>query len=228
MTLSSDMPIGIGLVLAALTPATLAPVDGEVVPLMTASGAATLTDLPAEGEPAPGLALSISARTMRPLGPEPRNAARSMPLSRASRRASGETKMRAPVSWPLPGLPASTAAEAPAVADMEIDDGGLTGPVDECPPVSPDAADALSPSANSSAIWLFTFTPSVPAAISNLPTVPSSTASTSMVALSVSISAMISPDFTFCPSTTSHLASLPSSMVGDRAGIKIGVGMLGS
>src|SRR5262249_43957741 len=53
----------------------------------------------------------------------------------------------------------------------------------------------------------------------------SSTASTSMVALSVSISAMTSPGFTSWPSATSHLASLPSSMVGDSAGIRISVGI---
>ena len=71
----------------------------------------------------------------------------------------------------------------------------------------------------------FTATLSVFSATRILAMVPSSTASTSMVALSVSISAMTSPDFTASPSLTSHLASLPSSMVGDRAGMRIGVGM---
>ena len=52
---------------------------------------------------------------------------------------------------------------------------------------------------------------------------PSSTASNSIVALSVSISAIISPADTLSPSFTSHLASLPSSIVGDNAGIKISV-----
>jgi len=50
---------------------------------------------------------------------------------------------------------------------------------------------------------------------------PSSTASNSIVALSVSISARISPDFTESPSLTSHLASLPSSIVGESAGMRI-------
>jgi hypothetical protein len=45
--------------------------------------------------------------------------------------------------------------------------------------------------------------------------------SSSMVALSVSISASTSPDFTESPSALSHLASLPSVMVGDSAGIRI-------
>ena len=56
------------------------------------------------------------------------------------------------------------------------------------------AADASSPSARTIAIGVFTFTPSEPSATRILPTVPSSTVSTSMVALSVSISAMMSPE----------------------------------
>src|SRR5262245_20965398 len=70
---------------------------------------------------------------------------------------------------------------------------------------------------------VLTLTPSVPSAISSFDTLPSSTASTSMVALSVSISAMMSPGLMVWPSLTSHLASLPSSMVGDSAGIRISV-----
>ena len=54
---------------------------------------------------------------------------------------------------------------------------------------------------------------------------PSSTASTSIVALSVSISAMTMPEVTVSPSLIIHLASLPSSMVGDSAGIRICVGI---
>ena len=47
---------------------------------------------------------------------------------------------------------------------------------------------------------------------------PSSTASNSIVALSVSISAMIWPDLTVSPSLTSHFASVPSSIVGRQGG----------
>ena len=46
-----------------------------------------------------------------------------------------------------------------------------------------------------------------------------------MVALSVSISARMSPDATLSPSFTSHLASVPSSIVGERAGILSSMGM---
>src|SRR4029077_3314256 len=44
-------------------------------------------------------------------------------------------------------------------------------------------------------------------------------------ALSVSISAMTSPDLTGSPSFLSHLARLPFSIVGDSAGINTSVGM---
>ena len=84
---------------------------------------------------------------------------------------------------------------------------------------------AAAPPPSSTAIGVLTFTPSVPSATSSLDTLPSSAASTSMVALSVSISAMMSPGLMVWPSLTSHLASLPSSMVGDSAGIRISVGI---
>ena len=84
---------------------------------------------------------------------------------------------------------------------------------------------ALSPSSTSTAMGVLTFTPSVPSAIRILPTRPSSTASNSIVALSVSISARMSPEETVSPSFTSHLASVPSSIVGDRAGIRTSVAM---
>src|SRR6185295_1352192 len=55
--------------------------------------------------------------------------------------------------------------------------------------------------------------------------VPSSVASTSIVALSVSISAMTSPDLTSSPSFLSHLARLPFSIVGESAGMSTSIGM---
>ena len=75
------------------------------------------------------------------------------------------------------------------------------------------------------AIGVLTATPSVPAGTRILPRVPSSTASTSIVALSVSISAITSPERTASPSLFSHLARFPSVIVGERAGIRIGVGI---
>src|SRR5215470_12903717 len=89
------------------------------------------------------------------------------------------------------------------------------------------SADASSPSARIIAIGVLTATSLVPSGTRILPSVPSSTASTSIVALSVSISAITSPDLTRSPSFLSHLARLPFSIVGDNAGIKISVGMNG-
>ena len=73
------------------------------------------------------------------------------------------------------------------------------------------------------AMGSLTFTPSVPAGTMILASTPSSTASTSMVALSVSISAITSPAETMSPTLTCHLARTPSSIVGDRAGIRMSV-----
>src|SRR5690606_5085257 len=74
---------------------------------------------------------------------------------------------------------------------------------------------------------VFTATFSVPPGMRIFPTVPSSTASTSIVALSVSISASTSPAATRSPSLTCHVASLPSVIVGDRAGMVMVIGILG-
>jgi len=71
------------------------------------------------------------------------------------------------------------------------------------------------------AIGVLTATSLVPSGTKILPSVPSSTASTSIVALSVSISAMTSPVLTGSPSFLCHFARLPFSMVGESAGIRI-------
>ena len=88
------------------------------------------------------------------------------------------------------------------------------------------ASDMLSPSSSNMAIAELTATAAVPSAINSLPIIPSSTASNSIVALSVSISARISPELTLSPSATSHFANVPSSIVGERAGIKISIAMV--
>src|SRR4051812_41212118 len=71
----------------------------------------------------------------------------------------------------------------------------------------------------------FTFTPSAPSGTTIWPILPSSTASTSIVALSVSISQITWPDVTESPALTCHLASLPSVRVGDSAGIRMLIDM---
>src|ERR1700738_4372596 len=68
--------------------------------------------------------------------------------------------------------------------------------------------------------------PCAPSGTRILPRRPSSTASNSIVALSVSISASTSPECTSSPSLFSHFATLPSVMGGDSAGIRISIGML--
>src|SRR5215475_4272828 len=87
------------------------------------------------------------------------------------------------------------------------------------------SAAASSPSARIMAIGVLTATSLVPSGTKIRPRVPSSTASTSMVALSVSISAMTSPDLTVSPSFLCHLARLPFSIVGESAGIRTSIGM---
>ena len=79
--------------------------------------------------------------------------------------------------------------------------------------------DTSSPSSASTAITAPTATFCAPAAMTILAITPSSTDSTSIVALSVSISAITSPERTSSPSATSHLANVPSVIVGDKAGI---------
>jgi len=109
-----------------------------------------------------------------------------------------------------PPKPAA-AAEAPAAAKPA--------------PAPAPAALTSSPSPASTAITSLTGTSCVPSGTTIFAIVPSSTASTSMVALSVSISAMTSPDLTLSPSFFSHLARLPFSIVGDSAGIRILIGI---
>src|SRR3984957_194548 len=83
------------------------------------------------------------------------------------------------------------------------------------------SAETSSPLTASTAIGVFTGTPSVPSVTRMRASFPSSTASTSIVALSVSISAMTSPARTSSPTDFNQRESLPSVMVGDRAGIRI-------
>ena len=165
-----------------------------------------------------------SAFTTRPFGPDPVSVARSMPCCDASRRASGLALTRpsppadgsagaragaggAPGALPSAGgRPWSSAALASR--EIGVPSSPFTlGSVGSGRPrnwasagsgvsVPLVEADALSPSAFSVAITVPTFTPSVPSATAMLAIVPSSTASNSIVALSVSISASRSPDLT--------------------------------
>ncbi|MGY4488290.1 hypothetical protein ACVWWR_007481 [Bradyrhizobium sp. LM3.2] len=191
--------------------------------------------------PLPDLACSTSRATTRPCGPVPVTIDTSRPDSLASRRASGEENTRPP--WPLPCAAGAAAAFAAGVAAgdgaaLGGADLGATGAGAGASAAFGGAADALglaapaaftsSPSPASTAITSLTGTSCVPSGTRILAIVPSSMASTSMVALSVSISAMMSPDLTLSPSFFSHLARLPFSIVGERAGIRMLMGMLTS
>ena len=187
--------------------------------------------------PPEALAPSTSAFVTRPCGPEPETAERSIPASLASRRASGEANTRSPLSWPFEadlasdlgsgldsvfGAPSDFGASALA---SDLGASALAGSASAFALPASFSALSSSPSPSRIAISSLTGTSAVPSATRILATLPSSTASTSMVALSVSISAMTSPDLTSSPSFTSHLARLPFSMVGERAGIRMLVGI---
>ena len=124
------------------------------------------------------------------------------------------------------GAAASDLAAARALSDLAS---SLSSAFASLPGAALDAlsmSEASSPSSSRTAMAVLTLTPSVPASIRILPMVPSSTASNSIVALSVSISAMMSPEDTVSPSLTSHLASVPSSIVGLSAGMRISIAMV--
>src|SRR3984957_4418148 len=121
-------------------------------------------------------------------------------------------------TWPSAASPMSADAVCGVFAGCGA--GGLGAA-----PLPSLSAAASSPSARIMAIGVLTATSLVPSGTRILPSVPSSTASTSMVALSVSISAITSPDLTVSPSFLSHLERLPFSMVGDSAGMRTSVGM---
>ena len=206
-----------------------------------AAGAAP--GLPAAGFAVPPEIAALTSRsTTRPCGPVPLTAAMSMPASLAMRRASGEAKTRSPAAWPFAngaaagaafGAWAGFSAGAAEAGSAAFGGGAAAGSVVFAEgeaagvpfPAAPATAFASSPSAAMTPISWFTGTSAVPSGTTILASTPSSTASTSMVALSVSISAITSPDLMVSPSFFSHLARLPFSMVGDRAGMRMLVGM---
>ncbi len=191
------------------------PKSGTAAGAATGAAAGVAVGAAADG----GFAPSTSALTMRPFGPEPLTPARSTPLSAAIRLASGLATTRSPFAAGA----AAGAATGPGAATgtgAAVADGAGSAAL-----AAGTGALASSSSPAIVAITVPTFTPSLPSATSIDTTVPSSTASNSIVALSVSISAMMSPDKTLSPTLISHFASVPSSIVGERAGILIAIGM---
>ncbi len=169
---------------------------------------------------------ALTSRSMiRPWGPLPRIAERSRPESFAMRRAKGDAKIRGP-TWPLTGPPgtAASSAVAPAGASARATGDGVAAFGE----AARAAAETSSPSPAMTPMTSFTATSAVPSGTTILASTPSSIASTSIVALSVSISARMSPDLTLSPSFFSHRLRLPFSMVGESAGIRMLIGMGGS
>src|SRR5258708_6640423 len=179
------------------------------------------------------LADSTACAMTRPCGAVPAMRAMARPAPLARRRASGEAKMR-----PRPfaaGAGATGEAGIAALGAARGDGGGAaTGFVASAG--GPDtlgfatgapaaAVFTSSPSAARTAMGALTATSAVPSGTRIFAITPSSIASYSMVALSVSISARMSPGLNWSPSVLSPLAMLPFSMVGDSAGIRMLIGI---
>ena len=137
-------------------------------------------------------------------------------LGHAARQRGGEDAVARRAAWPWRGAAGAGAGARGAgggrrrrrragAAGPRLPGPARPGGGRAAPPRPPPAArrSARSPSR-----------PAVPSGTRIRPSTPSSTASTSIVALSVSISAMTSPALTASPSFLCHLASLPSVMVG--------------
>ena len=146
-----------------------------------------------------------------------------MPDSRAIFLASGEMKTRAPLESTVSSL-SMVAVDAGALGALETAfTTALAAGAAEAPP--PDLiAAASSPLPASTRMTVPTGTV-CPSATPRRATVPSSNDWSSMVALSVSMSAMTSPLLIAWPSLTFHLTMVPCCMVSDRRGMEISIGM---
>ena len=175
---------------------------------------------------------------MRPCGPVPVRRAGSTFWSAAILRARGEMRRRSSVAGLGEAGPsfsevtvgrrgsATPATGAATGAGVEIATGagaGLAASLELGPPVfgaGAAGASTVSPGlptaqrAAPMAIW-------EPAGAKILRSVPSKNDSSSIVALSVSTSARMSPDFTASPSFRSHLTSVPTVMVSLSLGMSM-------
>ena len=175
------------------------------------------------GLAAPGIAPSTSFLTMRPFGPLPVTVARSIPFCVASFLARGEALMAGAslCGWGLAGASAADSASAvPLGVSSRIAASGSAGAAG----VGREPTSKVSPASPTAAIGAPTGTwpPTGTICLSNT---PSSKTSNSMVALSVSISAMMSPDSMESPSFFSQLATVPTVMVSLSLGMSIVVGI---
>src|SRR6266851_1822458 len=151
-------------------------------------------------------ARSTSRLTTRPPGPEPCTSFRSTPASFAIRFASGDAFTRVAAGGVTGVDCAGDGAGAAARGDMVGVGAGL----------SSRAPSTFSPGFPIHATTFPTGTV-LPSGTTTLISWPSARATSSMMALSVSTSASVSPDFTASPSCFVHFTSRPSSIVGESA-----------
>ena len=184
--------------------------------IVRSSGPAGIGGIPAGAAlRAPGCALCTSFATMRPPGPVPLTAESCTPRCAAIFFASGEAFTRPPeaagadAAWAL-ARTAGASEIVSALAAADFGESGITAP----------SAGGASPFCKSSPIFDPTAT-RPPGATSCWCRMPSSNASISIVALSVSTSASTSPVSTLSPTFLRHLRSVPSVMVSLSFGISM-------
>src|SRR5262245_1704262 len=180
---------------------------------------------------------STSSATMRPRGPDGEIAARSMPDSAASRRASGVTtvppgslagpKLRSGVRTSRNGsslMGASVAAGVGEGAEGGLGAAGasLRGAAAGAAAAGAGAA-AVAPSPDTTATTAPTGTTS-PSWTRISVSTPAEVAGTSIEVLSVSISNRLSPGATASPVVLNHLVILPSATVSPSCGIRMSIG----
>ena len=173
-------------------------------------------------------AASMSSATMRLPGPVPVMVERSMWRSSASLRASGETLMRAEASGAsgaaiggAKGVGAGRLGMGEAASVMATAAAGAGGGVGVVAATGPETLAAM-PLRMARMQPMLAFCPS---STRMSVRIPSSKASISMVALSVSISARTSPISTVSPTFLCHLMRVPSVMVSESFGISIFTGI---
>src|SRR5690349_1790200 len=158
---------------------------------------------------------------MRPPGPDPVTDDKSTPCSRAMLRASGDVSSGAavdadgtsggPASGLTGGWPDVGVTSAAGGGDTVVAAGGVVGWTSAAVPITAIGVPMGTVVPSGTSTWAST---------------PDSYASSSMTALSVSISARTSPLPTGSPSCLTHRLRMPSSMVSDRRGM-ITSGMAG-
>ena len=196
---------------------------GPLAKLAAAAGAEA-----AEGPPA--FCESTSARRIRPPGPLPVIRARSRPFSAANFRASGEIldspARTGPARGPPGGPPARVRRPGPDSGPGQPPERARRPPgrLGEPRPREP----APSRPACRSRRGRRPAAPASPPGTKTARSVPSKKLSSSIVALSVSTSASMSPVWTASPSFFSHFTSVPTVMVSLSFGISMMLAMGGA